>query len=122
MSQLSSSPLATYKLCHRYGQLDLCSLSKNELLLNLTPECAFATLLATYYYADLQVEVEKYVLENAQGVLGSKEFERCCDEVSAGEVSIGSETWRFDEGEEREHAQELTMTSTPFSSLPTVGH
>lgn len=102
MSHLSSSPLATYKLCHRYGQTDLCSLSKAELLSNLTQDSAFATLLATYYYADLQVEVEKFVLENAQGVLGSVEFERCCDEVSAGEVSIGSETGRYIRGGETE--------------------
>ncbi|PWN18839.1 hypothetical protein BCV69DRAFT_300991 [Microstroma glucosiphilum] len=115
-SQLSSSPLATYKLCHRYGQIDLCSLSKSELLSNLTQDSAFATLLATYYYADLQVEVEKFVLENAQGVLGSKEFKRCCDEVSAGE-------WGIDAGRTLRSLMRSMMASSSASaatSTPTL--
>lgn len=84
----STSALALYRLAHRYHQQDLVHLAKAQLISSLTPQTAFPTLLATNLYSDLYENVKGYVLDNWEAVSQTSEFERCCDEVSAGEVSL----------------------------------
>lgn len=83
-----TSSLALYRLAHRYHQQDLVHLAKAQLISSLTPQTAFPTLLATNLYSDLYENVKGYVLDNWEIVSQTSEFERCCDEVSAGEVSF----------------------------------
>jgi len=83
-----ASALALYRLAHRYHQQGLVHLSKTQLISSLTPQTAFPTLLATNLYDDLYEHVKAYVLDKWDLVSQTSEFERCCDEVSAGEVSV----------------------------------
>lgn len=83
-----ASALALYRLAHRYHQQGLAHLSKVQLISSLTPQTAFPTLLATNLYEDLYEDVKAYVLDNWDSVSQTSEFERCCDEVSTGEVSL----------------------------------
>lgn len=82
-----ASALAIYRLAHRYHQEGLVHLAKIQLIGSLTPQTAFPTLLATNLYSDLYDHVKAYVLDKWDLVSQTSEFERCCDEVSAGEVS-----------------------------------
>lgn len=83
-----ASALALYRLAHQYHQQGLVHLCKTQLINSLTPQTAFPTLLATNLYNDLYEDVKAYVLDKWDLVSQTNEFERCCDEVSAGEVSV----------------------------------
>ncbi|UZJ51154.1 hypothetical protein CBS101457_000474 [Exobasidium rhododendri] len=83
-----ASPLALYRLAHRYHQEGLVHLSKKQLISSLTPQTAFPTLLATNLYDDLYEHVKAYVLDRWELVSQTSEFERCCDEVSAGDWGV----------------------------------
>ncbi|KAK0525628.1 hypothetical protein OC835_005554 [Tilletia horrida] len=80
-----ASALATYKLAHRYGQAGLAELAKAHIVETLTPQSAFPVLLATALYAGLHEAIKRYVYEHWEEVSHTEEFERCCDEVGAGE-------------------------------------
>ncbi|KAL9939482.1 hypothetical protein V8E36_001299 [Tilletia maclaganii] len=80
-----ASALATYKLAHRYGQAGLAELAKAHMIETLTPPTAFPVLLATALYGQLHEAVKRYVYEHWEEVSHTEEFERCCDEVGAGE-------------------------------------
>lgn len=82
-----ASALALYRLAHRYHQEGLLDLAKAHLVGTLTPQSAFAVLLATSVYEELHAHVKAYVLDKWETVSQTPEFGRCCDEVSAGEVS-----------------------------------
>lgn len=82
-----ASSLSVYRLAHRYNQTGLASRSKDHLVSSLRSSNAFPILLATHLYPDLYSSVQKFVLENWDSVSATREFERCCDEVSEGEVS-----------------------------------
>lgn len=82
--------LALYKLAHRFNQQELLQLTKAHLINTLNPHSAFQTLLASFLYTDLYDHVKAYVLDQWDQVSNTKEFERCCDEVSAGDVSAAA--------------------------------
>lgn len=79
--------LAMYRLAHRYTEPNLAVLSKTHIMGTLTPSSAFPVLLATNLYAEVHHSVHQYVLDHWDTVAATEEFERCCDEVSMGEVS-----------------------------------
>lgn len=83
-----ASALSLYRLAHRYQQEGLLQLAKAHLIGTLTPHTAFAMLLAAHVYEDLYGHIKEYVLEKWDVVAQTPEFEQCCDEVSAGEVSV----------------------------------
>ncbi|CAD6968048.1 unnamed protein product [Tilletia controversa] len=80
-----ASALATYKLAHRYGQHGLAELAKAHIVETLSPQSAFPVLLATAVYSGLHEAIKRYVYEHWEEVSHTEEFERCCDEVGAGE-------------------------------------
>ncbi|KAE8251937.1 hypothetical protein A4X13_0g3777 [Tilletia indica] len=80
-----ASALATYKLAHRYGQVGLAELAKVHIVETLSPQSAFPVLLATALYSGLHEAIKRYVYEHWDEVSHTEEFERCCDEVGAGE-------------------------------------
>ncbi|KAN0064205.1 hypothetical protein ACQY0O_003372 [Thecaphora frezii] len=80
-----ASALSIFKLAHRYNMSELSGLASAHLVASLTPTSAFPLLLATSVYADLHDKVKRYVYAHWENVANSDEFERCCDEVSAGE-------------------------------------
>ncbi|CAO1636935.1 unnamed protein product [Sympodiomycopsis kandeliae] len=84
----AASSLGLYRLAHRYNQTCLTARSKDHLVSVLQPSNAFSILLATHLYPDLYHSVQKYVLENWENVQSTREFERCCDEVSEGEWGL----------------------------------
>lgn len=84
-SATQASSLSLYRLAHRYHLTALAALAKGHLVASLSADTAFATLLATHRYPDLHEAVCNFALVNWASVSASADFERCCDEVSAGE-------------------------------------
>lgn len=97
-----ASALSMYQVAHRYGMPALANSALEHMLSTLTPQTSFALLLATSAWEDLHSLVEvsfeantvmtailkiiqDYVVEKWEEVNVSAEFEKCCEEVSAGE-------------------------------------
>ncbi|PWN48571.1 hypothetical protein IE53DRAFT_389208 [Violaceomyces palustris] len=83
-----ASALAIYKIAHRYHLSALSQLAQAHMIASLSPSSAFAVLLATSLYSELHAKVKGYVYENWEAVSSTEEFERCCDEFSAGEWGL----------------------------------
>ena len=63
---------------------ELCKLASLHIVGTLTPQSAFAMLLATSMYTELHTSIKTYVYQHWHLVSNTHEFERCCDEVSMG--------------------------------------
>ena len=63
----------------------LANLALEHMMSAITPQTSFALLLASSAWDDLRGMVEDYVVEKWDEVSVSEEFERCCEEVAAGE-------------------------------------
>lgn len=74
-----------YHVAHRYGMPALSGLALEHMLSTLTPESSFALLLASSTWEELRSLVEDYIVEKWDDVALTEEFERCCQEVAAGE-------------------------------------
>lgn len=85
LSKFKASSLSIYRLAHRLHLTTLADLAKVHFVASLDPNNAFAALLATHLYSDLHESVRAFVLANWTEVSASADFERCCDEVGAGE-------------------------------------
>lgn len=79
-----ASALSIYKLAHRYHMQDLSRLAALHMVATLTPQSAFALLLASSMYDELHTRIKTYVYQHWHLVSHTQEFERCCDEVSVG--------------------------------------
>lgn len=79
-----ASALSIFKLAHRYHMEELCKLASLHIVGTLTPQSAFAMLLATSMYTELHTSIKTYVYQHWHLVSNTHEFERCCDEVSMG--------------------------------------
>ncbi len=79
-----ASALSIYKLAHRYHMQDLSRLAAMHMVATLTPQSAFALLLASSMYDELHTRIKTYVYQHWHLVSHTQEFERCCDEVSVG--------------------------------------
>ncbi|SPO31986.1 uncharacterized protein UTRI_06712_B [Ustilago trichophora] len=79
-----ASALSIFKLSHRYHMQDLSKLASLHIIATLTPHSAFPMLLATSMYDELHTRIKTYVYQHWHLVSHTKEFERCCDEVSVG--------------------------------------
>lgn len=80
-----ASALSMYYLAHRYDMPGLSNLALEHMMSTLTPESSFALLLASHAWEDLRALVEDYIVEKWDEVSVTAEFERCCQEVAAGE-------------------------------------
>lgn len=80
-----ASALAVYQTAHRYGLPGLAQLALNHLMETITPQRAFALLLATRVWDELHALVEDYVVNTWDEVSRSEEFEACCREIAVGE-------------------------------------
>ncbi|KAG9093836.1 hypothetical protein FS749_013642 [Ceratobasidium sp. UAMH 11750] len=80
-----ASALAVYQTAHRYALPGLAQLALEHLLGTITPQRAFALLLATRVWDELHALVADYVVDAWDEVARSEEFEGCCREVAAGE-------------------------------------
>ncbi|KAL6305831.1 hypothetical protein BKA93DRAFT_730440 [Sparassis latifolia] len=80
-----ASALSMYQIAHRYAMPGLASLALEHILSTITPQAGFPVLLATSAWEELHSLVEDYVVEKWDEVSVSDEFERCCQEVAAGE-------------------------------------
>jgi hypothetical protein len=91
-----------YHVAHRYGMPTLSALALEHIMNTITPQTSFAMLLASSHWDDLRglVEVsspehyglswaniilQDYIVEKWDEVSSSEEFERCCQEIAAGE-------------------------------------
>jgi len=63
----------------------LAALALDHIMSTITPESAFALLLATSVWDELHTLIQDYVVDNWTEVSESGEFEQCCKEVAAGE-------------------------------------
>lgn len=80
-----ASALAVYRVAHRYDINELCDAAAAHIIAHLTPENATNYLLCTTLFEQLQRAVQRYMYDHWSEVSASAAFERCCDEVSAGE-------------------------------------
>ncbi|CAE6449682.1 unnamed protein product [Rhizoctonia solani] len=80
-----ASALAVYQTAHRYELPGLAQLALNHILETITPQRAFALLLATRVWDELHALIEDYVVNTWDEVSRSDEFETCCREIAAGE-------------------------------------
>ncbi|KAF8761112.1 hypothetical protein RHS01_00867 [Rhizoctonia solani] len=80
-----ASALAVYQTAHRYALPGLAQLALNHILETITPQRAFALLLATRVWDELHSLIEDYVVNAWDEVSRSDEFETCCREIAAGE-------------------------------------
>ncbi|KAF6762143.1 hypothetical protein DFP72DRAFT_1061420 [Ephemerocybe angulata] len=80
-----ASALAMYQVAHRYSMRSLSVLALEHIMSTITPDTCFAMLLASYAWDELHSLVEDYAIEKWDEVSVSEEFERCCNEVAAGE-------------------------------------
>ncbi|KAL0567176.1 hypothetical protein V5O48_014826 [Marasmius crinis-equi] len=80
-----ASALSMYQIAHRYTMPRLGNLALEHMMSTITPQASFALLLATSAWEDLHAMVEDYIVEKWDEVAVSEEFERCCEEVAAGE-------------------------------------
>lgn len=81
-----ASALTMYRLAHRYGEARLLAAAEQHVLAHLASSTAFRVFLATRFFASLHAGVTRFVHNNWTAVAESPEFERCCDEVSQGDV------------------------------------
>ncbi|CAE6436993.1 unnamed protein product [Rhizoctonia solani] len=83
-----ASALAVYQTSHRYALPGLAQLALSHILETITPQRAFALLLATRVWDELHTLIEDYVVNSWDEVSRSEEFETCCREIAAGEWGI----------------------------------
>ncbi|KAI0036732.1 hypothetical protein K488DRAFT_40313 [Vararia minispora EC-137] len=84
----SASALSVYQVAHRYGMPGLASLALEHIMSTITPSSSFALLLASMVWEELHMLVEDYIVDKWDEVSCSEEFERCCQEVAAGDWGI----------------------------------
>ncbi|KAF8646374.1 hypothetical protein AX16_007240 [Volvariella volvacea WC 439] len=80
-----ASALSIYQVAHRYAMPSLANLALEHIMNTITPQTAFAMLLATSAWEELRSLVEDYIVEKWDEVSVCEEFEKCCQEVAAGE-------------------------------------
>ncbi|KNZ77169.1 hypothetical protein J132_06164 [Termitomyces sp. J132] len=80
-----ASALSMYQVAHRYVMPNLASLALDHMISTITPQSSFALLLASSVWEELHLLVEDYIVEKWDEVSVTEEFERCCQEVAAGE-------------------------------------
>jgi len=80
-----ASALSVYRIAHRYDLGGLASLALEHMMTTMTPEHCFSLLLASSTWDEFHGLVQDYVVEKWEEVSMSAEFERCCDEVAAGD-------------------------------------
>jgi len=80
-----ASALSMYHIAHRYAMPALSSLALEHMMSTLTPESSFALLLASSAWEEVRCLVEDYIVEKWDEVAVTDEFEKCCQEVAAGE-------------------------------------
>ncbi|VDC06191.1 unnamed protein product [Peniophora sp. CBMAI 1063] len=80
-----ASALSVYQVAHRYGMPGLAALALEHIMSTITPQSSFALLLASSIWDELHLLVEDYIVEKWEDVSTSEEFERCCEEVAAGD-------------------------------------
>lgn len=80
-----ASALSVYRLAHRYDLGGLAALALEHMMTTITPEHCFSLLLASSAWDGLHGLVQDYAVEKWEEVSMSAEFERCCDEVAAGD-------------------------------------
>ncbi|KAJ1311189.1 hypothetical protein OPQ81_009690 [Rhizoctonia solani] len=83
-----ASALAVYQTAHRYALPGLAQLALHHILETITPQRAFALLLATRVWDELHALIEDYVVNAWDEVSRSDEFEICCREIAVGEWGI----------------------------------
>ncbi|CAE7125732.1 unnamed protein product [Rhizoctonia solani] len=88
----AASALAVYQTAHRYALPGLAQLALNHILETITPQRAFALLLATRVWDELHGLIEDYVVNAWDEVSRSDEFETCCREIAVGEWGIDGGT------------------------------
>ncbi|ESK94480.1 hypothetical protein Moror_8138 [Moniliophthora roreri MCA 2997] len=81
----AASALSMYQIAHRYTMPALANMALDHMMSTITPQTSFSLLLATSAWDELHTMVEDYVVEKWEDVAVSEEFERCCEEVAAGE-------------------------------------
>lgn len=80
-----ASALSMYQIAHRYFIPGLATLALEHIMTTITPRSSFALLLASSMWDELRGLIEDYVVEKWDEVSLTTEFERCCEEVAAGE-------------------------------------
>lgn len=80
-----ASPLALYRLAHRYDVQKLCDLITSHVVSLLTPHNAINYLLLTALFEQLQQAIQNYIAHHWHAVSRTEEFGYCCDQVSTGE-------------------------------------
>ncbi|TFK71759.1 hypothetical protein BDN72DRAFT_764405 [Pluteus cervinus] len=80
-----ASALSIYQVAHRYAMPALANLALEHMMTTITPQTAFALLLATSSWDELRSLIEDYIVEKWDEVSVCGEFERCCEEIAAGE-------------------------------------
>ena len=63
----------------------LAALALEHIMSTITPKSSFPLLLASAVWDELHGLVEDFVVERWDEVSASEEFDRCCQEVAAGE-------------------------------------
>ncbi|KAH8830411.1 hypothetical protein DL96DRAFT_1592760 [Flagelloscypha sp. PMI_526] len=81
----AASALSIYQAAHRYNMPQLANLALEHIMNTVTPDSSLGYLLATSVWDDLRALVEDYVVQQWDEVSNSSEFERCLEEISAGE-------------------------------------
>jgi len=72
-------------VAHRYGIPGLQNLALEHMMNTVTPKSSFPLLLATHLWEDLHALVEDFMVEHFDVVSRCDGFDRCCQEVAAGE-------------------------------------
>ena len=80
-----ASALSVYQIAHRYSMPGLATLALEHIMSTITPKTSFPLLLASAVWDELHALVEDFVVERWDEVSAGDDFDRCCQEVAAGE-------------------------------------
>jgi len=80
-----ASAFSIWVAAHRYAMPGLSALAMNHMMNTIQPSTAFPLLLATTRWDELHTLVEDYIISHWDLACASEEFDRCCQEVAAGE-------------------------------------
>ncbi|TDL29223.1 hypothetical protein BD410DRAFT_709231 [Rickenella mellea] len=83
-----ASALCVYQVAHRYQMPGLASLALEHIMNTISPKSSFPLLLASTVWDELHMLVEDYVVEHWDEVSASDDFDKCCQEVAAGEWGL----------------------------------
>ncbi|KIJ56759.1 hypothetical protein M422DRAFT_57400 [Sphaerobolus stellatus SS14] len=80
-----ASALSLWLIAHRYAMPGLEALALAHMMNTIQPAAALPLLLATTRWDELHDLVEDYIVDHWDIACASEEFDRCCQEVAAGE-------------------------------------